>query len=86
MFDAHFFSALNLHDLRVVDDNFHRPEAQILKRLKNGLFYATVEVIVLHVDPSLSCLDYNFKIAFAMSESCNSYNSGRHNVTQQYIN
>jgi len=38
VFDAHFFFALNLHDLRIMDNDFHRPKTQISEGLRNSLF------------------------------------------------
>jgi hypothetical protein len=42
-----FFLPLDLHDFRIVDDNFHRPETKVFQCLQYGLFYA-VKMIVLH--------------------------------------
>src|SRR5690349_1026108 len=39
-FDAHFFSSLDLDDLRIVDSDLHRAEAQVLQRLQYCLFDA----------------------------------------------
>ena len=49
--NSHFFPALDLNDLRIVDNNFHGPETQISQRLLDALFYA-VQVVVLHDEPS----------------------------------
>src|SRR5262245_49366771 len=53
--ESHFFSALDLYDFRIMDDNFHGTETQLFQRLLNGLFYA-VKRIVFHDGLSPFCV------------------------------
>jgi len=71
--ESHFFPSLNLYDLRIMDNDFHRSETQVSQRLRDRLFDRAYERL-FHDDLRFPFLH----VPNSGTWRINSYNSGRH--------